>query len=78
MEERNPHCEANVIWGNKDVCFMGDAQDLADYFNGGHFAKNSQSLRVADAYVSDTGTVIYEGTDAMSFFSKKSEITRCQ
>ena len=78
MEERNPHCEANVIWGNKDVCFVGEAADLADYFNSGHFAKHTQGLKVADAYVSDTGTVVYEGFDQMNFFSKKSEISHCK
>lgn len=78
MEEKNPHCEANVIWGNKDVCFVGAAEDLADYFNAGKFAKHNKGLRINDAYVTENGTVIYKGTDARNYYTKKSEISHCK
>ena len=78
MEERNPHCEANVIYGNKEVCFEGSANDLAHFFNSGEFSNSSSGLSATNAHVTSSGSVVYEGTDARNFYSKKSEILPCK
>jgi hypothetical protein len=78
MEERNPHCEGNVVYGTKEVCFVGNPSDLADFFNSGDFSNASSGRKASNAQVTDAGSVVYVGTDATNFYSQKSEIFHCE
>lgn len=69
-------CVADLIWGTKNVCFTGSADDLASDMNAGAYAWPSSGLK-ADAATAVGDQVTYTGTDAQSFYAAKRILSAC-
>jgi hypothetical protein len=75
--EKTPGCMADLVWGKSNICFEGDAEDLAYMMNSGYFDNASSGYRIAKANVTRDG-VSYLGIDAQSFWQSRRLVKACE
>lgn len=76
-EKNRPSCLADLIWGAKNICYIGQNKLIIDLINSKFFNRVSSGLLVNEASSVDASTIEFTGVDQQSFWMQKSRITRC-
>lgn len=69
-------CTADFVWGAKNVCYRGDAEELVELINSDYF-RWGHSLRVLEAELVNENLIEFTGVDAQNFYSSRFNINRC-